>query len=145
MPNGKYCDHPINDLLVHNAHPFPCDMEAMIRKLNQVDPSSFGQLNLKPFAWAQRKDLDQGRQMLRSLLEKRGHDARVIALRAIIQHSLYLVGAVLFLGSGIAIWLFASSGVPVYPADSFDILNWIVPLGLATIGTALIIRWIRNR
>jgi hypothetical protein len=31
MPNGKIGDHPITDLILHGRHPFPPDVEDLVR------------------------------------------------------------------------------------------------------------------
>jgi len=38
MANGKPGDHPITDMLVHGMHPFPADIEQMVRKLLSLNP-----------------------------------------------------------------------------------------------------------
>jgi hypothetical protein len=58
MPNGKPGDHPITDMLVHGKHPFPDDMEEMIRKLYAVDSSILNDLGWEPFDWAAGKNLE---------------------------------------------------------------------------------------
>ena len=37
MPNGKPGDHPVTDLLVHGWHPFPEDIEALIREIHALE------------------------------------------------------------------------------------------------------------
>ncbi len=68
MPNGKIHDHPITDLLVHGLHPFPAEMEALIRKIHAVNPSSLLSLGMEPFDWEQDLNLEQGMEKLRSIL-----------------------------------------------------------------------------
>ena len=70
MPNGKIHDNPITDLLFHRLHPFPRDMEEMIRNLYKIDPSLLNSLGLKPFDWESGKNLDEGRKMPQELLKK---------------------------------------------------------------------------
>jgi len=70
MPNGKIHDNPITDLLFHGLHPFPRDIEEMIRHLYEIDPSLLNSLGLKPFDWETGKDLDEGRRRLQELLNK---------------------------------------------------------------------------
>lgn len=69
MPNGKIHDHPITDLLVHGLQPFPAEMEALIRKIHAVNPSSLLSLGMEPFDWEQDLNLEQGMEKLRSILE----------------------------------------------------------------------------
>ncbi len=62
MPNGKPGDNPITDMLHHGAHPFPPDIEEMIRKLAAVAPHVLNDLGWDPFAWEAGKNLDDGRE-----------------------------------------------------------------------------------
>ena len=71
MPNGKIGDHPITDLLLHGKHPFPSDMEEMIRRLHAINPNILHSLGLEPFDWERGKNLKQGRERLKELLD--GH------------------------------------------------------------------------
>jgi len=34
MPNGKPGDHPLTDFVVHGMHPFPPDIEEMLRRID---------------------------------------------------------------------------------------------------------------
>lgn len=38
MPNGKLGDHPLTDMLVHGLHPFPADIEALLREILRLQP-----------------------------------------------------------------------------------------------------------
>ncbi|HEV2764963.1 MAG TPA: hypothetical protein VGV38_18415 [Pyrinomonadaceae bacterium] len=73
--NGKTGDHPITDLLLYNMHPFPSDMEEMIRKLHATNPDALHALGLEPFDWEEGKNLEQGRAQLRALLAQHGGDS----------------------------------------------------------------------
>jgi hypothetical protein len=74
MPNGRSGDNPLTDMLVHGRHPFPRDMERMLRQLhaaqalNRVPPYA-------PFSWAKSQELAEGRQLLRGLLADLGIEA----------------------------------------------------------------------
>lgn len=70
MPNGKPGDNPITDLLNYGQHPFPSDIEQMVRELARINPQSLNELGWEPFDWEKGKDLDMGRQHLKDLLEK---------------------------------------------------------------------------
>ena len=70
MPNGKPGDHPITDMLVHRKHPFPRDMEAMIREIYAIDPRILDELQWEPFEWEKGERLQKGRETLRRLLAK---------------------------------------------------------------------------
>ncbi|MGH7831859.1 MAG: hypothetical protein ACREP8_16980 [Candidatus Binatia bacterium] len=73
MPNGKIGDHPFTDLTIHGRHPFPSDMEEMLRQL--LD--KLGSQKLRErfsdddfFDWEEGKKLEAGRVKLRRLLEE---------------------------------------------------------------------------
>jgi hypothetical protein len=70
MPNGKHGDHPITDLLVHGAYPFPADIEEMILEIVKLDPNAtFDGFGWKPFDWEEGKNLDEARSLLGKKLE----------------------------------------------------------------------------
>ena len=73
MPNGRPFDHPITDLLTHGRHPFPSEMEAMIRALHAIDPSLLRRHDiwLAAFEWEKGRNLEDGRAMLKALIAKR--------------------------------------------------------------------------
>jgi hypothetical protein len=68
MPNGKPGDHPLNDLFAHGAHPFPPDIEEMIRRLASIDPMQLEQIDQDVFEWSAGRQLDEGRAKLRELI-----------------------------------------------------------------------------
>jgi hypothetical protein len=70
MPNGKPRDHPLNDMFSHGAHPFPEDIEEMIRRLARIDPILLEQIDGDVFRWAAGRELDEGRAKLEELLAK---------------------------------------------------------------------------
>ena len=144
MPNGKYGDHPINDLIEHKAHPFPCDIEALILKLNEVDRSSLDKFEMEPFDWARRINLKQGRSRLHSLLIARGYNASIISLKGRISHSFYLISAVLLLSSGFYLWNLIYNETLILTKE-FQKLDWTMPLAPTVLGLVLLIRWIKNR
>jgi hypothetical protein len=78
MPNGKPGDDPITDMLVHGLHPFPADIEAMLREVFSIDPGfpegkrryteqCEWMKNIQQ--WSRGEQLDEGRVALRELLE----------------------------------------------------------------------------
>jgi hypothetical protein len=78
MPNGKPGDHPLTDMLIHGKHPFPADMEEMLRKILQLDPifpdgkrRFADQVRwLERFDdWERGKNLDEGRKALKQVLD----------------------------------------------------------------------------
>lgn len=72
MPNGNPGDNPITDLLLHGFHPFPPDVEDMVRRLHAIAPQAVLDLGLQPFDWQVGRNLEEGRQVLKELLERRG-------------------------------------------------------------------------
>ena len=73
MPNGKFGDHPITDLLFHKRHPFPKDIESIIKEIfvkNNNEVSIFNSLKTKPFDWENGKNLEEARSILNNLLEE---------------------------------------------------------------------------
>ncbi len=78
MANGKPGDHPISDMTIHGAHPFPTDMEKMILRLRNVDPALLDKLEGAPFEWERAElVLRKGRERLRELLRSVGLDPDV--------------------------------------------------------------------
>ncbi len=74
MANGKRGDNPFTDMLWYGAHPFPRDVEAMLRKLHEINPGLINDLEWAVFDWAEGRDLEDGRVRLRALLAKHGVD-----------------------------------------------------------------------
>ncbi len=73
--NGKIGDNPISDILIHNLHPLPLDMEEMIRAIRLIDPQLLhDNFSLEPFDWEQGKNLEEGRRKLKDLLAKNKYD-----------------------------------------------------------------------
>lgn len=72
MPNGKPGDHPITDMLIHGKHPFPPDVEDMIRQLHAINPQLLHSLGIEPFDWEAGKNLDEARAKLRQMLDEHG-------------------------------------------------------------------------
>lgn len=70
MPNGKPGDHPLNDLFAHGAHPFPEDIEQMVRELASIDPKVLDEIEEDVFRWEAGQGLDEGRAKLKELLAK---------------------------------------------------------------------------
>ena len=74
MPNGRQGDHPITDMLYYGEHPFPSDIEEMLRKLHAIDPMLIlgADLSREPFDWEKGRSLEAGRKRLKELLAR--HD-----------------------------------------------------------------------
>ncbi|HEX6978278.1 MAG TPA: hypothetical protein VF342_03175 [Alphaproteobacteria bacterium] len=75
MANGKAGDHPFTDMLIHGAHPFSADMEAMLRALHGTNPGLIHQIDFSDFVdWESGRNLDAGRARLQALCRKHGID-----------------------------------------------------------------------
>ena len=72
MPNGKIHDNPISDIFIHGLHPFPMDIEELVRELDKLEPHIFNELEWAPFDWERGKYLDEARSLLRALIESHG-------------------------------------------------------------------------
>ena len=74
MPNGKYGDHPVSDLLIHGVSKFPPDVADMIRQLDKVAPVAFHNdrsISLQQWStWEEGKDLEKCRKYLQGMLAK---------------------------------------------------------------------------
>jgi hypothetical protein len=79
MANGKRGDGPLSDMLNHDLHPFPDDMEKMLRQILEIQPGFpdgrrhfVKQLKwLDRFdAWARGEQTDEGRKALTQVLDE---------------------------------------------------------------------------
>jgi hypothetical protein len=75
MPNGKHGDNPLSDLTIHGMHPFPADIEVLLRKIDALGgrPGRYPLGENWPFSprefdWEQGRDLDGARRELAHLL-----------------------------------------------------------------------------
>jgi hypothetical protein len=77
MANGKRGDSPLSDMLIHGLHPFPADLESMLREVLAIQPQFpdgrrpyVEQIEwLKRFdAWARGEAHDEGRAALSRVL-----------------------------------------------------------------------------
>lgn len=73
MPNGKPHDHPVTDTVIHGLHPFPPDVEDLVRQVHARNPGVFDDLGLAPFGWEKGNHLAAARVLLTGLLEHHGH------------------------------------------------------------------------
>jgi hypothetical protein len=46
MPNGKRGDNPFSDMTVHGAHPFPADIEELLRRIDAWPLAAWRELAL---------------------------------------------------------------------------------------------------
>lgn len=76
MPNGKPGDNPLTDLILHGAHPFPHDVEAMLLQIDAMGKKSgrwpLGEnwpFSPREFDWEKGKHLDEARKLLSHLIE----------------------------------------------------------------------------
>ena len=74
--NGKPGDNPLSDLTIHEAHPFPPDVEALLLRVDALGRKP-GRWPLgenwpyspREFDWEQGRDLDEARRLLTHLIE----------------------------------------------------------------------------
>ena len=72
--NGKPGDNPLTDLVIHEAHPFPPDIEKMLIEIDSLGRKSgrwaLGEnwpFSPKEFDWERGKNLDEARRLLTHL------------------------------------------------------------------------------
>lgn len=77
MGMGGPGDHPLTDMLAWNLHPFPSDIEAMLRQVLELDPGfpdgkrkylEQVEWGRKMYDWEKGKNLDEGRRALAQVL-----------------------------------------------------------------------------
>jgi hypothetical protein len=69
MSFGRPFDHPVTDLLRYGKHPFPNDMEQLLRKVHALNSKALdGDVASLAYDWVEGKNLDEGRQLLNKLL-----------------------------------------------------------------------------
>jgi hypothetical protein len=77
MANGTRGDSPLGDMLIHGLHPFPADMEALLREVLAIQPRFPD--GRRPYvqqvewmrrfdAWQRGDGLDEGRAALKQVL-----------------------------------------------------------------------------
>ena len=75
MPNGKHGDNPLSDMMIHGAHPFPTEIERMLREIDSLG-RAYGRWALgenwpyspREFDWKRGRNLDEARRLLSHLL-----------------------------------------------------------------------------
>ena len=60
----------MNDMFLHGAHPFPADIEEMIRRLAHIDPMLLKEIDRDVFEWEAGRGLEQARGKLQELIAK---------------------------------------------------------------------------
>lgn len=75
MPNGKHGDNPLSDMILHGLHPFPPDMEEVLREIDalgmRVGRWPLGEnwpYSTAEFDWERGEKLEEGRRLLSHLL-----------------------------------------------------------------------------
>lgn len=75
MPNGKQGDNPLSDLTIHGAHPFPREIEELLRRVDALGRRSdrwpLGEnwpFSPREFDWERGEDLDGARRDLTHLI-----------------------------------------------------------------------------
>ena len=69
MPNGKHGDNPLTDMFVHGRHPFPPDIEDLLRELRSLGHLHLDALSWAPFDWEAGRFHEEARRLLRGLIE----------------------------------------------------------------------------
>jgi hypothetical protein len=77
VPNGKPGDNPLTDLIFYGAHPFPRDIETMLRRIETLGrrPGRWPLGENWPFSprefdWERGRDLEGARQALAHLIAR---------------------------------------------------------------------------
>jgi hypothetical protein len=52
-------------------HPFPADIERLVRELASLAPTALGELSMEAFDWEAGKNLDEARTKLQAAIAKR--------------------------------------------------------------------------
>jgi hypothetical protein len=75
MANGRPGDSPFTDMLLHGRHPFPPDIEAMLRALHARNPLAITEIDFQDLlAWERGERLGAGRSTLNALCRRHGID-----------------------------------------------------------------------
>lgn len=72
MANGKPGDHPITDMVSYGQHPFPIEIEELVRTAHQLDPYVFNGLDRAPFDWEAGRFIAAAQILLRGLIQHHG-------------------------------------------------------------------------
>jgi hypothetical protein len=59
--------HPITDMLAHGKHPFPKDVEDMLRRLSTKPGAITTEIAMDAYDWERGENLEPGRKKLLSL------------------------------------------------------------------------------
>ena len=65
-------EHPIRELLLHEQHPFPKDMEDMIRRLHLKAGAISAEIAMDAYDWERGEQLERGRKKLHALCALHG-------------------------------------------------------------------------
>lgn len=76
MPNGKPHDSPPSDMTIHGMHPFPADIEKLLKRADEIG-RGLGRWPLgenwpyspQEFGWERGENLDQARSLLVNFVE----------------------------------------------------------------------------
>jgi hypothetical protein len=73
--NGKKHDNPLSDMTVHGAHPFPADVEEMLRQIQRLGSrldrwplGENGPFSPREFEWENGKNRDEARKLRSHLI-----------------------------------------------------------------------------
>lgn len=75
MPNGKPGENPLSDMILHGAHPFPPEIEELLRKIDTLGRQA-GRYPLgenwpftpDEFEWERGENLEEAREVLEHII-----------------------------------------------------------------------------
>ena len=78
MTYVKPGEHPVVDMFEYGKHPFPYDIEMMLRKIDEIDHDLLDKFEDSFIPWAKGEKLEEGRKQLKALLIEKGVDEKSI-------------------------------------------------------------------
>jgi hypothetical protein len=79
MPNGRPGDHPLTDMLTHDLHPFPPEIETMLREILELAPGFPDgkrayldeiEWDKRMFEWCRGRNLEEGKRAMAEVLKE---------------------------------------------------------------------------
>ena len=72
MASESSNEHPIREMLLNGKHPFPPDIEDMLRRLHTKPGAITTEIAMDAFDWERGERLDAGRRKLEALCKTHG-------------------------------------------------------------------------
>jgi hypothetical protein len=72
MASESSNEHPIREMLLNGKHPFPQDIEDMLRRLHSKPGAITTEIAMDAFDWERGERLDVGRRKLQALCKTHG-------------------------------------------------------------------------